>query len=312
MVQEFVKDLVGDDSLTGALQRFGREQAVEDPASSREAVAERSRKSPLLSMITVLRVGDGNTVTKIPSGSPMRADHDLGQYDAESIQMFAHMCGKPVLDALQQQYQPTLEADDSALRADRHPRTSRPSDRIVLPALDEEGLRQRSLGDRARVGACGAQRLQRCRDHHDRDEGTPRRGGIHWRRSCTRAVARRSGCSALPGSCQIPSGCSRGQALVESAKQSHSRAAGRVGRSAVHRSFSSGLLARRYLRGTPVRLGRAHLRERCAPGKIIYLGLRPLGVHARDSTIPTTRYPVHTTACAIPGEVQTDNEIGDA
>lgn len=110
MVQEFVKDLVGDDSLTGALQRFGREQAVEDPASSREAVAEHSRKSPLLSMITVLRVGDGNTVTKIPSSSPMRADHDLGQYDAESIQMFAHMCGKPVLDALQQQYQPALEA----------------------------------------------------------------------------------------------------------------------------------------------------------------------------------------------------------
>ena len=109
-VDDCIADILGSDGLTDALRRLGQTQMVADPDHAAESVAETAQAAPLMSLCTVQSVGDGGAVTEIPSGTPERLDYALGRDAAMSIQMYTHLFGKPVLDALQRQHNPTAEA----------------------------------------------------------------------------------------------------------------------------------------------------------------------------------------------------------
>ena len=109
-VDDFIADTLGSGGLADALRRLGRTQMVADPDQATEAVAAAAQAAPLMSLCTVLSVGDGGAVTEIPSGTSERLADALGRDAAMSIQMYTHLFGKPVLDALQRQHNPTAEA----------------------------------------------------------------------------------------------------------------------------------------------------------------------------------------------------------
>ena len=109
-VDDFIADTLGCGGFADALRRLGRTQMVADPNQATEAVAAAAQAAPLMSLCTVLSVGDGGAVTEIPSGTSERLDYELGHHAAMSIQMYTHLFGKPVLDALQRQHNPTAEA----------------------------------------------------------------------------------------------------------------------------------------------------------------------------------------------------------
>ena len=109
-VDDFIADTLGSGGLADALRRLGRTQMVADPDQATEAVAAAAQAAPLMSLCTVLSVGDGGAVTEIPSGTSERLAYALGHDAAMSIQMYTHLFGKPVLDALQRQHNPTAEA----------------------------------------------------------------------------------------------------------------------------------------------------------------------------------------------------------
>ena len=108
-VDGFIADTLGSGGLTDALRRLGRTQMVADLEDAAESVAAVTQAAPLMSLCTVLNVGDGGAVTEIPSGTPERLNYELGCDAAMSIQMYTHLFGKPVLAALQRQHHPTAE-----------------------------------------------------------------------------------------------------------------------------------------------------------------------------------------------------------
>ena len=105
-VRSYVNAVVGDDDLSAALQRFGWSIPIGDPEESKAFLAEIAREHPLQSLIQLISVGPDNSVTRIPSGHPMREDVELGRYDAQVIEFFANLNGKLAIEAIEEKYGP--------------------------------------------------------------------------------------------------------------------------------------------------------------------------------------------------------------
>ena len=105
-VRAYVNAVVGDDDLSAALQRFGWSIPIGDPEESKAFLGEIAREHPLQSLIGLINVGPDNSVTRIPSGHPMRDDVELGRYDAQAIEFFASLNGRLALEAIDERYGP--------------------------------------------------------------------------------------------------------------------------------------------------------------------------------------------------------------
>ena len=105
-VSSYVNAVVGDDDLSAALQRFGWSIPIGDPEESKAFLAEIAREHPLQFLMQLISVGPDNSVTRIPSGHPMRDDVELGRYDAQAIDFFAKLHGRFALEAIDERYGP--------------------------------------------------------------------------------------------------------------------------------------------------------------------------------------------------------------
>ena len=105
-IRSYADAVVRDDDLPAALRRFGWTMPICDPEESRAFLAELSNEHPLQSLFPLVSLGPDNSVTRIPSGHPMRDNIALGRYDAQAIDFFANTFGKFTLDAIDDRYGP--------------------------------------------------------------------------------------------------------------------------------------------------------------------------------------------------------------
>ena len=109
-VRSYVDAVVRDDGLPAVLQRFGFTIPTGDPEETKASLAQEANEHPLQFLFTLISVGPDNSVTRIPSGHPMRGDFELGRHDAQMIDFFATLRGKLTLDAIEERYGPDAQA----------------------------------------------------------------------------------------------------------------------------------------------------------------------------------------------------------
>ena len=105
-MRSYADAVVGDDDLSAALHRFGWSIPTGDPEETRAFLARMANEHPLQFLFPMISVGPDNTITRIPSGHPLRDDMELGKLDAQAIDFFASMRGKLTLDAINERYSP--------------------------------------------------------------------------------------------------------------------------------------------------------------------------------------------------------------
>ncbi|MDE0236930.1 MAG: hypothetical protein OXN95_06880 [bacterium] len=105
-LRAWADEMVGDDSLPGALGRFGAMIPIDDPDDTRAALDEMASDSVLQSLVTTVHYGPENSLMRIPPGDPLHSDIRLGQHNALVIQVFAGTTGKMVLDSVREKYDP--------------------------------------------------------------------------------------------------------------------------------------------------------------------------------------------------------------
>ena len=105
-LRAWADEMVGDDSLPGALGRFGAMIPIDDPDDTRAALDEMASDSVLQSLVTTVHYGPENSLMRIPPGDPLHSDIRLGQHNALVIQVFAGTTGKMVLDGVREKYNP--------------------------------------------------------------------------------------------------------------------------------------------------------------------------------------------------------------
>ena len=105
-IRSYLDAVVGDDDLTAALQRFGWSIPTGDPDKTRAFLVRMANEHPLQFLLPMISVGPDNTITRIPSGHPLRDDMELGKFDAQAIDLFATTRGKLTLDAINERYSP--------------------------------------------------------------------------------------------------------------------------------------------------------------------------------------------------------------
>ncbi len=108
-VRSYAEAVVGDDDLSAALQRFGRIIPIGDPDETRALLAKLANEHPLQFLFPLIDIGPDNSVTRIPSGHPIREDVEVGRHDARAIDLFAYLRGKLVLDGIDERYEPGIQ-----------------------------------------------------------------------------------------------------------------------------------------------------------------------------------------------------------
>ena len=105
-MRSYADAVVGDDNLSAALHRFGWSIPTGDPEETRAFLARVANEHPLQFLFPMISVGPDNTITRIPSGHPLRDEMELGKFDAQAIDLFASMRGKLALEAINERYSP--------------------------------------------------------------------------------------------------------------------------------------------------------------------------------------------------------------
>lgn len=105
-LRPWADEVIGDDSLQGALSRFAIRLPIGDPGDTRAALDEMAREFVWQSLVTTVHYGPENSTVHIPPGDPAHSDIRLGQHNALEIQMFAGSAGKMVLDGVREKYDP--------------------------------------------------------------------------------------------------------------------------------------------------------------------------------------------------------------
>ena len=120
-MRAYADAVAGDDDLSTALQRFGWTIPTGDPEETRAFLTQMANEHPLQFLFPVISVGPDNTITRIPSGHPLRDDMELGKFDAQAIDFFASMRGKFALDAIDERYRPDTETLTECFTCDAIP-----------------------------------------------------------------------------------------------------------------------------------------------------------------------------------------------
>ena len=105
-LRSYADAVVCGDNLSDALLRFGWSIPINDPEQTRTFLKEMADEFPLSSLSAVIVVGPENSATQIPCGHALRDKVELGQYEAQVINVFASIQGKFALDAIDETYQP--------------------------------------------------------------------------------------------------------------------------------------------------------------------------------------------------------------